>query len=62
MRLHPTEPFFCFTPSQLGDWEIAPGKPFVSHYRFIIADGPPDKTELNRLWKDYAHPPSAKIE
>jgi len=23
------EPFFCFAPSQLGDWEISPGKPYV---------------------------------
>ena len=57
MRLHPSEPFFCFAPSQLGDWEIAPGKPYVSRYRFIIADGAPDKAELERLWNDYAHPP-----
>jgi hypothetical protein len=62
MRLHPSEPFFCFAPSQLGDWEIAPGKPYVSRYRFIVADGPPDKAELERLWNDYAHPPTVKIE
>ena len=62
MRLHPTEPFFCFAPSQLGDWEIPPGKPYVSRYRFIVADGPPDKAELERLWNDYAHPPTVAID
>jgi len=62
MRLHPTEPFFCFAPSQLGDWEIAPDKPLVSRYRFVVTDGPADKTELERLWNDYAHPPTARIE
>ena len=62
MRLHPAEPFFCFAPSQLGDWEIAPGKPYVSRYRFIAADGPPDKAELERLWNDYAHPPIITID
>ena len=30
MRLHPSEPFFCFAPSQLGDWEIEPGKPYIA--------------------------------
>jgi hypothetical protein len=60
MRLHPSEPFFCFAPSQLGDWEIEPGKPYVSRYRFIVADGPPDKAELERLWNDYAHPPTVE--
>src|SRR5688572_6243355 len=24
MRLNPSDPFFCFAPSQDGDWEIAP--------------------------------------
>ncbi len=62
MRLHPTEPFFCYAPSQLGDWEIVPGKPYVSRYRFIVADGPPDKAELERLWNDYAHPPTVTID
>ena len=62
MRLHPTEPFFCFAPSQLGEWEISPGKPHVSRYRFIVAEGPPDKSELERLWNDYAHPPGIAIE
>ena len=61
MRLHPSEPFFCFAPSQLGDWEIVPGKPFVSRYRFVVADGPPDKDELERIWNDYASPPLARI-
>ena len=61
MRLHPTEPFFCFAPSQLGDWAIEPGKPYVSRYRFIVLDGPPDKKELDALWSAYARPPKIKI-
>ena len=62
MRLHPTEPFFCFAPSQLDEWEISPGKPYVSRYRFIVAEGPPDKAELERLWNDYAHPPIITLD
>ena len=62
MRLHPSEPFFCFAPSQLGDWEIAPDKPYVSRYRFVVADGPPDKAELERFWSDYANPPQVRVE
>lgn len=61
MRLNPTEPFFCFAPSQLGDWEIKPGEPYVARYRFVVADGPPDATLLNRLWEDYAHPPQVAV-
>ena len=61
MRLHPTEPFFCFAPSQLGDWSIEPGKPYTARYRFVIADGPADAKELDRLWHDFAHPPEVAV-
>lgn len=60
-RIHPTEPFFCFAPQQAGDLEITPGKPFVLRYRFVAADGAPDKRELDRLWNDYAHPPRVTV-
>ena len=62
MRLHPTEPFFNFAPQQAGDMEIKPGEKYVSRYRFVVHDGPPDKAELDRLWNDYAHPPVVKVE
>jgi hypothetical protein len=62
MRLHPTEPFFCFAPSQLGDWKIEPGKPYVSKYRFIVADGAPKKESIDQWWEDYANPPKVTIE
>ena len=61
-RIHPTEPFFNFAPQQAGDLEITPGKPFVARYRFVVADGAPDKAELDRLWNDYAHPPKATVK
>lgn len=62
MRIHPTEPFFNFAPSQAGDWEIKPGENYVSRYRFVVLDGQPDKAELDRLWTDYAHPPQAIVK
>ena len=62
MRLHPSEPFFCFAPSQLGDWKIEPGQPYVSKYRFIVSDGPANKEVIDRLWATYAHPPKAVIQ
>ncbi len=61
-RIHPTEPFFNFAPQQAGALEIAPGQPFVARYRFIVADGAPDKAELDRLWNDYAHPPKVVVK
>ncbi|MGZ8938948.1 MAG: DUF6807 domain-containing protein [Limisphaerales bacterium] len=62
MRLHPSEPFFCFAPSQVDDWKIEPGKPYVSKYRFIVSDGSPEKGRLDQLWESYAHPPKVVVE
>ncbi|MGA9773353.1 MAG: PmoA family protein [Blastocatellia bacterium] len=61
MRINPDQPFFCYAPSLMGQWEITPGKPYVSRYRFIVYDGGPDKVELDRLWNDYANPPQIAI-
>ncbi len=57
IRVNPKNPQTCFAPSQLGDWSIEPGKPLTLRYRFIVADGAPDKAQLDRLWQDFAHPP-----
>ena len=56
MRIHPSEPFFCYAPSQKGDFEISPDKKYVARYRFIVYDGAPEAAFINRMWDDYAHP------
>lgn len=56
VRVHPKEPFICFAPSQLGDWSIEPGKPYVGRYRFIIQDSPPDRALLDAYWAGFAQP------
>lgn len=62
LRIHPDDPYFNFAPSQLGRFEIKPGEKYVVRYRYIVADGPPDKAELDRLWSDYATPPQVSLE
>jgi hypothetical protein len=61
MRLHPTEPFFCYAPQQAGEMEIAPGKTYVSRYRFVIHDGPPNKDFLEAVWNDFSNPPKTVL-
>jgi hypothetical protein len=60
-RLNPDQPFFCYAPSVMGQWEIARGQAYISRYRFITYDGEPDVAELNRLWNDYANPPQVTL-
>jgi hypothetical protein len=62
LRLNPKNPQLCVAPSQDGDWEITPGTPYVSRYRFVVFDGKPDAAELDRLWNGYSHPPKVTVE
>jgi hypothetical protein len=62
MRLHPSEPFFCFAPSQIGDWSIEPGKPYRARYRFVVSDGGADKEMIERVWNDFAEPVEVKVQ
>ena len=62
MRVNPDDPFVCWAPSQLGDWEIAPGTPYVSRYRFAVFSAVPEVAEIERLWNDYADPPKVSVK
>ena len=62
LRLNPKNPQLCVAPSQGGDWEISPGKPYVSRYRLLIADGAPDHADIDRRWDDYATPPTVTLK
>lgn len=61
IRVHPTEPYSCWAPSQAGDWAIRPGETYVSRYRVAALDGRPDPAEMERLWRDYAEPPEVRL-
>ncbi len=62
MRLNPDQPFFCYAPSVMGEWEIGRGQEYVSRYRFIVYDGEPDVAALNRYWDDYASPVQVTVK
>lgn len=56
LRIHPTMPYMVYTPSQLGDWEITPGQPHVSRYRFVAHDGDLDLARTERIWLNFVDP------
>lgn len=62
VRVHEKEPYVSFTPSWEGEWRIEPGKPYVARYRFIAADGPPERARLEAFWHAYASPAVVKLE
>jgi hypothetical protein len=62
MRVNPDDPFICWAPSQLGEWEIKPGEPYVSRYRFAVFASVPEVPEIERLWNDYAEPAKVTVK
>ena len=62
IRIPPDDPYFCFIPSQLGQWQINPGEPYLSRYRFIAIDGPPDVALIEAFWNGYTQPSAPSIE
>jgi hypothetical protein len=61
VRLHPTMPYFCFTPAVLGSFRIEPGKTYLSRYRFVIYDGQFTAAGAERFWAEYARPPQVRL-
>ena len=62
-RIHPTRlPFFCFVPSHDEEVTIGPDEPTVFRYRILIHDGHPDAERNERIWRDFAEPPTVAIE
>lgn len=56
LRIHPSMPYMVYTPSQLGDWEIAPGVEQISRYRFVVHDGATPVSVIEDAWIEFAEP------
>ena len=54
--------FFCFAPSQLGDWKIEPAEDYLWRYRFYVHEGKIRVADAERIWYDFAEPPKVKLE
>ncbi len=61
VRLHPSKPYFVYTPAVLGEFTIEPEQPLTSRYRYVVHDGRPDAARLNAAWADYAEPPEVRV-
>ncbi|MCB1230372.1 MAG: PmoA family protein [Verrucomicrobiae bacterium] len=62
VRLHPTKPYFVFTPQVEEGFTIAPDKSYTGQYRYVAYDGETDPEFLESIWNDYAHPPKTRID
>ncbi len=65
MRLWPGDMefiFFNFCPSQIDNWKMEPGQDYVFRYRFYVHEGKLDVEQAERLWYDFAEPPTVKVQ
>lgn len=56
LRLHPNMPYFSYVPQAQGEFAIEPGRPYVARFRFVVADGAPDRARFEAFWQGYANP------
>jgi hypothetical protein len=61
LRIHPAMPYMVYTPSFPGEWDIKPGEPHVSRYRFVFHDGTLPTETANRLQREFAAPLQARV-
>lgn len=54
VRLHPEMPYFCFIPTVDEPFTIEPGKPWVSRYRMVAADGQAEAITLEAIQNSFA--------
>ncbi|MCP3915124.1 MAG: hypothetical protein GY711_06185 [bacterium] len=54
VRIHPSNPYFCFAPCRMGEFAI--DGQWIARYRLVAFDGPLDPAVLQRMWLDFAEP------
>ena len=47
VRLHPNKPYFVYTPMVEESFQIIPGDPYISKFRYVVFDGEPDEGLIN---------------
>jgi len=49
VRLHPSKPYFVFSPMVEEPFTIKPGEPYLSRFRFVVYDGEMDEAEVKQF-------------
>lgn len=57
VRLHPTMPYWVWSPMVEEPFTIEPGKPYQSGYRYLVHTGDADATLADQISRAYRDPP-----
>jgi len=50
--------FINFAPTKNKDWELKAGEDYLLRYRVLAYEGEMTAEKANRLWNDFAYPPT----
>ena len=53
--------FFEFCPIRHNSWKLLPGQDYRLKYRMLVYDGEIDVDTAERIWRDFAYPPTAEL-
>ncbi|MCA9080902.1 MAG: PmoA family protein [Planctomycetaceae bacterium] len=62
VRLHPSKPYFVFSPPVLGEFSIPPKETYTGRYRYLTADSNPVPDLLDDDYVNYTQPLAAVVE
>ncbi len=55
-RLHPTKPYFVYSPCVDGEFKIDREHPYRAKYRFLVSDQPTDSQWIQQRWAEWTKP------
>lgn len=61
IRVHPTMPYFVYSPVVDGAFTINPGTWYRSQYRYYLHQQMPDTADIERVEKDWVVPPDVTV-
>lgn len=61
VRLHPTMPYFVWSPMVEEGFQIEPGTPYRARYRYFVHAGPLDKTSTEQISADFRSPVKTRL-
>jgi len=57
VRLHPTKPYFCFSPMVESEFSIDAGKTYRARYRYLAHNDRPDAKRIDAEWQSFSKSP-----
>ncbi|MFD2033918.1 PmoA family protein [Belliella marina] len=61
VRVHPSMPYWVFSPVVDNGFTIAPGETYISKFRYFVHDGKPDKNMIENIQRNLENPVTVTV-